>query len=42
MEWTGSITFGCKMVDEVSNRFDIKAVVQMGDGSSPGIDTDHS
>ena len=37
MGWTVSKEFGRKLVDEVSDRFSIKCVVQMGDGS-----TDHS
>ena len=30
------------MVNEVSKRFNIKGVVQMGDGSSPGIVSDNA
>jgi hypothetical protein len=41
MGWTFSKQFYRKLVDEISNRFDIKGVVQMEDGSSPGIGTDH-
>jgi hypothetical protein len=35
MGWAVSKTFGRKLMDEVSDGFDIKGVVQMGDGSSP-------
>jgi hypothetical protein len=31
MGWTVSKTFGSKLVDEVSDGFNIKGVVQMGD-----------
>jgi hypothetical protein len=34
--------FGRKLVDEFSDKFNIQDVVQMGDGSSPGIGTDQS
>ena len=37
MGWTFSKTFGRKLVDEVSDGFNIKGVVQMGDESAPGI-----
>jgi hypothetical protein len=30
------------MVNEISKRFKIKGVVQMGDGSSPGIVSDNA
>ena len=39
MGWTVSKNFDRKLVDEVTVRFDIKGAVQMGDGSSPGLDT---
>jgi hypothetical protein len=42
MGWTVNKTFGLKLVEEVSDGFNIKGVVQMGDGSTPGISTDHS
>jgi hypothetical protein len=37
MKWAFSKKFGRQMVSEVSKRFNIKGVVQMGDWSSPGI-----
>jgi hypothetical protein len=37
MRWAFCTTFGCQIVNEVSKRFNIKGVVQMGDGSSCGI-----
>jgi hypothetical protein len=42
MGWTVSKKFGRKLVDEVSDLFVIKSVVQMVDGSSRGTGTDHS
>jgi hypothetical protein len=42
MGWTVSKTFGLKLKDEVSDRFNIKGVVQMGDVSTSAIVTDHS
>jgi hypothetical protein len=42
MGWTVSKTFGRKFMDEVSDGFDIKDVVQIGDGNSPEIVTDRS
>jgi hypothetical protein len=40
MRWAFSKKFGHQVVNEVSKRFNIKGVVQMGDGSSPGIISD--
>jgi hypothetical protein len=42
MRWTFSRKFGRKLVDEVSDGFSNKGVVQIGHGSAPGIVTDHS
>jgi hypothetical protein len=42
MGWTFSKQFGRKLIDEVSDGFNIKGVVQMGVGSTAVIDTDHS
>jgi hypothetical protein len=42
MGWTVSKNVGRKLVDEVSDVFSVKGVVQMGDGSIPGIGTSHS
>jgi hypothetical protein len=42
MGWTVSKVFDCKLVDEVSDGFSVKCVVQMGDGSTSGIGTGHS
>jgi hypothetical protein len=42
MGWTDSKTYDRKLVDEVSDRFDIKDVVQMVYGSTPEIGTDYS
>jgi hypothetical protein len=42
MGWIFSKTLGRKLVDKVSDGFSIKGVVQMGDGSTPGIVIDHS
>jgi hypothetical protein len=41
MGWTFSKTFDHKLVDEVSDRFHIKGVLQMGDGGTRGMGTDH-
>jgi hypothetical protein len=41
MRWTVSKKFGRKLVDEVSDGFNIKGFMQMGDGSTPEIVTDH-
>jgi hypothetical protein len=40
MRWAFSIKFDRQMVNEVSKRFNIKEVLQMGNGSSPGIVSD--
>jgi hypothetical protein len=37
MKWAFIKKFGRQMVNEVSKRLNIKGVMQMGDGSSPGI-----
>jgi hypothetical protein len=37
MRWAFSKKFDPQMVNEVSKRFNIKGLVQMGDGSSCGI-----
>jgi hypothetical protein len=42
MGWRVSKKLSCKLVDEVSDGFSIKGVVQMGDGSTPAIGIDHS
>ena len=42
MGWTVSKQFGRKLVDLVSGGLNIKGVVQMGDGSTAVIGTDHS
>jgi hypothetical protein len=42
MGWKIIKLFGLTLVDDVSDGFNIKAVVQIGDGSAPGIGTDHS
>jgi hypothetical protein len=42
MGWTVSKTFGRKLVDVVSDGFDIKGAVHMGDGITPRIVTDRS
>jgi hypothetical protein len=42
MKWAFSKKFGRQMVNEVSKRFNIKGVVQMGEGSSPGIVSDNA
>ena len=42
MGWIVSKTFGRKLVDEVLDGFNIKGVVQIGNGSTPEIVTDHS
>jgi hypothetical protein len=42
MRWAFSKQSDRQMVNEVSKRFDIKVVVQMGDGSSPGIVSDNT
>jgi hypothetical protein len=42
MGWIVSKNFGRKLVDEVSDGFNIKGVVQMGDGSTALIVTDYS
>jgi hypothetical protein len=42
MKWTFSQKFGRHVVNEVSKRFNIMGVVQMGDGSSPGIVSDNA
>jgi hypothetical protein len=40
MRWAFGIKFDRQMVNEVSKRFNIKRIVQIGDGSSPGISSD--
>ena len=42
MVWTVSKTFGRKLVDEVSDEFNIKGVVRKGDGSSSEIISDNT
>jgi hypothetical protein len=42
MRWAFSKQFVRQMVNEVSKRFNIKGVVQLGDGSSPGIVSDNA
>jgi hypothetical protein len=42
MRWAFSKTFGRQVVNEVSKRFNIKGVLQMGDGSSCGIVSDNA
>ena len=42
MKWAFSKKFDRQLVNEVSKRLNIKGVVQMGDGSSPGIISDNA
>ena len=42
MGWTVNKTFGCESVDEVSNEFNIKSVVQLYNGNTSAKVTNHS
>jgi len=42
MGWTVSKTIGCETFDEVSNAFKIKSVVQLSNGNTPALVTNHS
>jgi hypothetical protein len=42
MGWTVNKTFGCESGDEVSNCFKIKSVVQLSNGNTSAIVTNHS